>query len=69
MIDHRTDTERGWQNVARYIRTRLQAFAAEPDEPPLTEIETAEQAAWQTAHTAVVDRMAERMETDGADTV
>ena len=62
-----SETDRGWQNVARYIRTRLQAFAAEPDEPPLTEIETAEQAAWQTAHTAVVDRMAERMEGDGSE--
>ena len=58
MPDDRTDTERGWQNVLRLIRRQLTLVRRQPDEPPLTPVEEAEQAAWQTAHDAVLTRMA-----------
>lgn len=60
MPDDRTDpTTTGWQNVLREIRRRLNMTRRLPDEPPLHPVEEAEQAAWQTAHDAVLDRIAE----------
>jgi hypothetical protein len=58
MSDLRTDTERGWQNVLREIRRMLNLTRRLPDEPPLHPVEEAEHAAWQTAHDAVLARLA-----------
>ena len=40
------DTERGWQNVLREIRRKLNLTRRLPDEPPLHPVEQAEHAAW-----------------------
>jgi len=56
--DHRTDTERGWQNVLREIRRKLNLTRRLPDEPPLHPVEQAEHAAWQVAHDAVLEKLA-----------
>jgi hypothetical protein len=58
VTDPRTDTERGWQNVLREIRRKLNLTRRLPDEPPLHPVEEAEQAAWQVAHDAVLARLA-----------
>ena len=59
------DTERGWQNVLREIRRKLNLTRRLPDEPPLHAVEQAEHAAWQVAHDAVLERIAAMDRADG----
>ena len=59
-----SETDRGWQNVARTILAHLGTFRL-LDGETLTEREAAEQAAWTVAHAAVVDQIVERNAEDG----
>jgi hypothetical protein len=63
MSDGVSDTDRGWQNVARTIIGFISTFRVLPGEV-LTERELAEKEAWAVAHQAVVDVIAQRNETD-----